>query len=336
MLAVKIALSAGRYPWKSCVTQMTDNSKQALKVQSSIERHMVKAGMHQDYTRKWRRQYPRERLENYLSQKCLFGMDLSTSSVPFAVVKPDSVSTQTRIVSNSAMRNVHSKLSLNDCMYLGPNALAALLDCLIFWRSVAVAIMMDLRKVYQAIHTSPMELHLRWFFYRRRSGDLWKVFAYTRATFGDVLAGLMLEIAKRKIANLRKPIDPQAAEQLKNLLYIDDGVMGGSREEVNRMRGKRVRGSYTGTVSKILAKGGMSVKFMAVTGSNNEFEEEQLAGKNLGVNYYICTDWIAFTLVLSYATTTTIIFVWTRSKKWWCSAPRTWRNLGRAYTSPWD
>ena len=59
------------------------------------------------------------------------------------------------------MRNARSKLSLNQCMWPGPNTLSDLYDCLIFWRAVEVAMVMDLQKAYQAIHTGPMELHLR-------------------------------------------------------------------------------------------------------------------------------------------------------------------------------
>ena len=38
-----------QYPWKPCVSRMTSNEKQAEKVQSSIEKHMIKAETHGDY-----------------------------------------------------------------------------------------------------------------------------------------------------------------------------------------------------------------------------------------------------------------------------------------------
>ena len=72
----------------------------------------------------------------------------------FAVVKTESLSTKTRVVSNSALKNSVSRLSLNDCLWPGPNALADLLDCLIFWRGVEVAIVMDLKKAYQTPYVS--------------------------------------------------------------------------------------------------------------------------------------------------------------------------------------
>ena len=212
----------------------------------------------------------------------------------FAVVKPGSVSTQTRVVSNSALKNSVARLSLNDCMHPGPNALAALLDCLIFWRGVEVAVMMDMRKAYQAIHTSEMELHLRRFLHRSSPAGKWKTYGYTRANFGDLAAGLMLEVGKRRIANLGMQIDPLAAQQLKDKSYVDDSILGGSRAEAERMRGDRVGDAYTGTVARILAKGAMTIKFMAISGSTDDFEEEQLGGKCLGVGYRLAEDEIEF------------------------------------------
>ena len=287
---------SGKYPWKPCVERMTSNAAQALKIQQSIERHMIKAGTIHDYQMEMEKAISEEKV------RLLTEAEMSVWHGPvhyvtiFAVVKPDSLSTHTRIVSNSALRNSNTKLSLNDCMSGGPNALADLLNCLLFWHGVAVAVMMDLRKAYQAIHTSSTELHLRRFYYRSRSEDNWDTYAYTRATFGDLTAGLLLEIAKHKVANLGEELDPLAAKQLKEFFYIDDGILGGSCEEVERMRGDQVDGTYTGTAARILAQGGMSVKFMAVTGLSDAFEEEQLGGKNLGVVYDIRQDEIVLSL----------------------------------------
>ena len=152
----------------------------------------------------------------------------------FAVVKPGSISTKTCIVSNSAMRNAISRFSVNQCMWPGPNALCNLLACLVFWRVVEVAIMMDLQKAYQAIHTSPMELHLLRFLFRRAPKDPWDIYSFTRATFGDVSEGLVLEIAKRCVANLGMDTDPMAAQQIKDRTYVDDSILGGSAEDVQR------------------------------------------------------------------------------------------------------
>ena len=159
-----------------------------------------------------------------------------------------------------------------------------------------MAIIMDLKKAYQAIHTSPMELHLRRFLFRASPDQAWETFGYTRANFGDLSAGLMLEVGKQRVANLGADIDPQAAEQLKTKSYVDDSILGGSPEDVARMRGERTDAGYTGTVARILSKGAMSIKFMAVTGSDDSHEEEQLGGKCLGVGYRVTKDQLHFRL----------------------------------------
>ena len=123
---------SGKYPWKPCVSRMSDNSRQAITVQSSIERHMEKAGTLQDYVDKMEKAI----LEGKVRELSESEMSVWHGPVhyisTFAVVKPGSLTTRTRIVSNSAMRNANCKLSLNDCMYPGPNALADLLTCLLF------------------------------------------------------------------------------------------------------------------------------------------------------------------------------------------------------------
>ena len=287
---------SAQYPWKPCIMRMTSNARQAAKVQASIERHMVKVGTFRDYVEEMNKAITEGKVREIGEEEMERWHGPVHYVTTFAVLKADSVSTKTRIVSNSAMKNCNSKLSLNDCMWPGPNALADLLNCLIFWRSVAVAIMMDLRKAYQAIHTCENELHLRRFLFRRDPGDLWQTFGYTRVTFGDVSAGLTLEIAKRKVATAGAHIDPEAAEQVKNNTYVDDSILGGTQEDVNRMRGERIGDSYTGTVPRILQRGGMQIKFMAVTGSDDPMEESQLGGKTLGVNYSIKSDEVWFTL----------------------------------------
>ena len=198
------------------------------------------------------------------------------------------------------MRNARAKLSLNQCMWPGPNALSDLFDCLVFWRAVEVALMTDLQKAYQSIHTVKIELHLRRFLYQESVQDEWQDLAFTRATFGDVAAGLILEVAMRRVAEMGTDIDAIAAQQLQDYSYIDDNLLGGSQEDAERMRGNRIDGEYTGTVPQILARGAMKVKFMAISGSDDPWETEQLAGKTLGMVYRLQHDEIVFIIKPGY------------------------------------
>ena len=290
----------GKYPWKDCAQRMRSNESQVRKIQSAMERHMIRAGTHTSYI---------EEMEKFVTEGKVRRLSQGEMDawhgpvhfiVTFAVIKPDSLSTRVRVVSNSALRNALSKLSLNDCMHPGPNALAELLDCLIFWRSVECALMLDLKKAYQAIYTGDKELHLRRLLYRRDPREDWEIYGFTRATFGDVLAGLLLEVAKRRVADLGSSIDPQASQQLKDNSYVDDSILGGTPADIERMRGRRTEQGYTGTVARILNQGGMSVKFMAVSGSSDPEEDRQLGGKSLGVCYRLRRDKIYFVLPPCY------------------------------------
>jgi hypothetical protein len=214
----------------------------------------------------------------------------------FPVIKLESESTKTRVVSNAAMKNVNCKLSLNDCMWTGPNALSSLLDFLIHWRILEKVIMFDLTRAYKAVHTRDLKLHVQRFLWRSSSEDTWITMTYTRATFGDVAAGLLLEVAKKKVAELGRDIDPMAADQLRDTTYVDDVMAGGSMEDMTRMKGDQVDGEWTGTLPKILKKGGMAVKFMVISGDSSPGDAKALSGAVLGIPYILETDTINYVL----------------------------------------
>ena len=219
----------------------------------------------------------------------------------FAVIKEDSQSSKTRIVLNSAQRNRGSGLSLNDCMRKGPDCLASLYDVLVHWRTYEYALMVDLQKAYQAIHTGDgLELHCRRVLCRKSPLEEWKTFGYTRATFGDLSAGLLLEVAKRRAATIGAHINPRTAQQIIDHTYVDDSLLGGSKEEVILMKGKRDDGQ-DGEVARILGMGGMRAKFMAVSGDSDPLQAIPIGGKVLGLEYQLAEDSIQMAIPVSLA-----------------------------------
>ena len=169
--------------------------------------------------------------------------------------------------------------------------MAQLGDVLIHFRSVEEAMLYDLHKAYQAINLCPKDMHLRRFVWRESVSDQWQDYAYTRATFGDKAAGLMLEVAKKKAAEAGQELDSMAAEQLQDKVYVDDGVAGGSKEDVSRMMGQELEdGSYSGTLPTMLGKFGLKPKFMVRTGDSRPEKAEPLGGKVLGMDYRLAQD----------------------------------------------
>ena len=73
-------------------------------------------------------------------------------------------------------------------------------------------------------------------------------FAFTRATFGGVAAGLPLEVAKQRAAEEGGPRDPLEAQQIKEKIDVDKGAMGGKPSDVERMKRKKIAsGQYDNT-----------------------------------------------------------------------------------------
>ena len=86
----------------------------------------------------------------------------------------------------------------------------------------------DLTKAYQQLITGAMERNLRRFLHRWSQDSDWQVFAYDRVTFGDIVAGLCLELAKALLAQYGQEIDSLACSRLLAATFCDDHCGGGN------------------------------------------------------------------------------------------------------------
>ena len=278
------------YPWTEEVHKLTDNLKQAVKVQGSVERRLLKNSSHLEaYNVEFRKFIERGAISK-LTEEELDGYLGPTNYVThLPVYKPDSATTPLRIVTNTSFTNEHARLSPNSCMMEGPNALASLLEVLIGFRLNEVALVYDLTKAYQSISTGEIERHVRRIVWRW--GDIsadWNIYGYNVVTFGDRVAGLVLELVKGIAADLGEEIDPEASNQIRRKTYVDDGAGGGSKEQVARFRGEFVDGRYNGTIAQILSLVGLNLKVMVMSGDTDVERIELLGEKVLGhVSLYI-------------------------------------------------
>ena len=285
------------YPFKPCVVRMESNREQALQRQRRTEVKLVRRGLLGEYTKEMQKAFdagacrilPEEEMREWTGP---------VNYIPlFEVIKESSVSTRLRVVTNCAMINNKAQLSINECQWPGPGALASLFGCLIHFRSVQVALVVDLRKAYWSIGVGKLEAMVRRFLWREQPELPWLDCCWAQATFGDINAGLCLALAIKKAAFLGVSLDKLAAKQLTRFSYVDDACMGGSAEEVARMKGvKAPDGSYSGTVPAILAMVGLEVKFMCATNGCSEEEAEQVGGAVLGQGFDPRTDLLEFKL----------------------------------------
>ena len=112
------------------------------------------------------------------------------------------------------------------------------------------------------------------------------MYAYRVMAFGDRLAATALECGKRQSADLGEEIDPIASKRIKEELYVDDGVTGGTKEEIERFVGhKKEDGSYDGTIQQILGLGGFPIKCFVSSGSQDEEAIALLGSSVLGYKW---------------------------------------------------
>ena len=117
-----------------------------------------------------------------------------------------------------------------------------------------------------------------------------RIFAIDRVHFGDGPAGTFLEVGKDLVAEAGRDIDPEASQRIEDDLYVDDGLTGGTEEQVARFVGTRQEdGSHDGSFSRILAKGNFSVKAYGISGRKT-VGSELLGNKVLGYNYCLEED----------------------------------------------
>ena len=193
----------------------------------------------------------------------------------------DSLTTHLRVVTNSSFDN--NGHSLNSCLPKGPNSLNDMYEITIRFRGYEVAFVFDLSKAYNTMRTSVVEKHLRRFVWRFDEDQEWEDYGIDRVHFGDRPAATQLEVSKNMIADLGLDIDEEACKKIKEDMYVDDGVTGGKKLDVERMVGNRDEdGNFDGTLPTILRKGNYFVKDISVGGKQDQADENLLGNKVFG------------------------------------------------------
>ena len=284
------------YPYIKDPCVLQDNLKQVKAIETRVEARLEKQGRRAEYD---------EEVKAYLERKTfveLSQQELEDYKGPVnyiahhEVMKPGSVSTKLRIVSNSSLNNNNTGVSFNDLVAKGPNSLIPLLEVATSWRQYPRVCVWDYKKCYNSVFTTEKEKHLRRFVWRFEGETEWRVFAIDRMHFGDKPAAIGLDVAKKLVAEAGRDIDEAAVEMIKRD-YVDDGVGGGNEEDVDRLMGEKVdsdgRITYDGTVPRIMRKGGFQIKIMIKDCEKRQEVLEEFGGKVLGMPWDTTEDVIA-------------------------------------------
>ena len=288
------------YPFNERAELQRSNANQARAVQTRVEKTLKAKGVEDEYHREMEKALEAGSIVPVSEGEMAAWKGPVHYVTLFPVINLESTSTKLRIVSNSKMPNAVTGFSFNDTTQSVPNALNDIFSVLVQWRGHPTCIMYSISKAYQSIKTGEVEKHLRRLVYRRDPRTPSRTYAYDSVTFGDDPAACALELCKVWTALDSEDIDHQAAQQLVKSGFVDDIGGGGTQEEVARMKGVRDEsGNYSGTIPKVLARGGFIAKSLVEGGNCTQEEADSLGGKFLGIPYDPITD----TILMSVKTT---------------------------------
>ena len=285
------------YPFIKDPSCLKNNRPAAIKVAGKIEKDLIRDGLYEVYNEQIR-DFLKRGVAVKLSNEEMESWTGPCQYITHHAVLKDSVTTPCRVVTNSSFNN--GGKSLNSCLAKGPNSLNPMLNVMLRYRCHPVGLQFDLSKAYNTLRTGPVERHLRRFVWRFNPGDDWQDFALDRVHFGDQCAATELEVGKDITADEGAHIDPEAAKRIKEEIYVDDGLTGGSAEQVNRFVGKKLPdGQYDGTIPRILALGNFKVKAFSISGQEPTEESDLMGNKVLGYKYDLQGDMLAVTFPLN-------------------------------------
>ena len=130
--------------------------------------------------------------------------------------------------------------------------------------------------------------------------DEWEIYGHEFVGMGDPPASICMETTKGVASEKGQHIDKQAADQLKKQSYVDDGANGGSKADVERMRGNiiKLEGGklqFDGTIAQILATVGFKPKTIICSGDDDPDITSKMS-KVLGLEWVPKEDIIRYKL----------------------------------------
>ena len=176
-LDLETATTTFQYPVIGDLSNLSDNRVQVVAIESKVESRLLKKGILEEYNKEMRG-YIERKVFVELEEDEMKSWDGPINYISHHdVLKPASISTKLRIVSNSSLNNNNSGTSYNDCLPKGPNSLVPLIEALVTWRQYPRVAVWDYSKCYNSVHTTVNEKHMRRFVWRFNTNEDWRTFA---------------------------------------------------------------------------------------------------------------------------------------------------------------
>ena len=291
------------YPICGDITKFKDNRHQAIKRADDLRRSLKKRGLLEPYNVQTRDYVSRgvwEETNADQINKWKTGGGYVHYVCHHPIEKESSLSTKLRIVVDSSVKNCYNGPKLSSLYCKGPNYINSLFKVLCLWRSHLECAVADITKAYHSMLTTDAEFFMRLVVWKEEDDEEYKTYGHRVCGMGDTPSSVFLELSKMIAADIAKGVDPILAVQLVLMSYVDDNLLGGTLEQVMKMRGEVSEDSdgkllFSGTLSQVMAEIGMSIKNICISG---ETDERILAkqGKVLGLQWNPTEDTLSFKL----------------------------------------
>ncbi|XP_071941077.1 uncharacterized protein [Antedon mediterranea] len=159
-------------------------------------------------------------------------------------------STKVRIVWNSAAR--YNGLCLNDGFLKGPDLLNSLVKCLLHFRKENVAIVGEVKKIFNQIALATCDQAYHRFVWRLGGSGNISHFQWLRLPFGDKPAPDISIMAVKLLAEQSNQTDPEGYIRVTNRMYMDDITDSFEDQEIAL--------KTINQVERILKKGSFTIK----------------------------------------------------------------------------
>ncbi|XP_055928663.1 uncharacterized protein LOC129959796 [Argiope bruennichi] len=184
-----------------------------------------------------------EIIQDYLNQGIIEKVDTSELCkdkpiyyLPHQVVKKeDRVTTSTRIVFDATSHQAN-ELSLNDCLWPGPNLYPNLLDVLINFRLNKIAISSDIRQAFLQICLADKHKDAVRFLWtpsdpRTEKRPVLEVYRFNRVIFGVNASPFLLAATVKHHITKYEEEYPITVNHLDSYMYVDDWITGQDNRE---------------------------------------------------------------------------------------------------------
>ena len=236
-------------PWKGNHPPLPTNEQGSLRRLQTIKRKLQRSGLEQAYT---------EIIEEQKSEGVVEVADQEAQGVECCiphkpVVKDSAETTKICIVYDGSAKAHADAVSLNDCLYTGPSLQNNLWSVLVRERMHPVAITGDLKKAFLQVRVKEQDRDALRFHWRADDQSNIETLRFTRALFGLALSPFLLGSVIEHHLDSWESRKPQAVAELRESLYVDDLLSGGTTvEEAKELKQQAIEifGDATFTLHK--------------------------------------------------------------------------------------